>query len=123
MGYPPSVHPEPSNSLSLTFSARAVEVARAMLLSRLADRYGIADRNIAIAERKKMPNAVASLLNADRGNMELYAKVTGLISDTAANQVLIVAAPGSNVTLNTPDPASNASGCVLDITPDDDFFR
>jgi hypothetical protein len=42
----------------------------------------------------QMPDVVGALLNADRGNMDLQAKMVGVLSDTAASQVLILAAPG-----------------------------
>jgi hypothetical protein len=105
-------------STSPSFSpASAADVARALLISRLADRYETADRNISQAERKKALSAVAALMNAERGNMELHAKLLGLLSDQHQQMVLVVNA--GNMQVNVPAPDDAPESPALDLQPDE----
>jgi hypothetical protein len=65
---------------------------------------------------------VAPIIGAAVRTLELFGRASGYLQDdTGQGQVMILAAPGANVTVGT--PAIPQSTAVLDISPDDDTGR
>ena len=96
----------------------AVELARNRLLNRLGEHHNVIDGRL---YKSKSDNGIASLVNADRGSVEAEARLLGLLQDQTQNTVLVMAAPGSSVTIQTgssaPAAAVDAADTTLDLEP------
>lgn len=95
--------------------ASAAELARVMLTSRISSNYHKIDTLIA---DESGANA-AALLNADARQMELHAKITGVLQDQATINVLMIQAREQAPAAAERDQAEPiGTGEVIDLTPE-----
>jgi hypothetical protein len=73
------------------------------------------------ALEKKQVNALAAIINSDKGLMELHAKLTGLLNEQPVANVLIVSGDAIQGTLPTKDEALEqpVERGTIDLAPDD----
>jgi hypothetical protein len=111
------------NSVASPTKATASEVVRVPLQSRLAENYEAVKLGRSQALEKKQVNALAAIINSDKGLMELQAKLTGLLNERPVTNVLIVSGDAIQGTYDArkanPDEVPPVEHGTIDLAPDD----